>query len=93
MTDTAACSFCGRNTTQIKLLIAGPNGDYICNECVLLCNEIMEEKGIFQSGVTAANPRPETFLIQWLAGIDRHDSERVRRARRLLERALMQLPS
>ncbi len=37
------CSFCGKSQNQVKKLIAGP-GVYICNECVDLCNEIIEEE-------------------------------------------------
>ena len=37
------CSFCGKSQKQVKKLIAGP-GVYICNECIDLCNEIIEEE-------------------------------------------------
>ena len=37
------CSFCGKNQDQVKKLIAGP-GVYICDECIELCNEIIEEE-------------------------------------------------
>ncbi|MCL2933144.1 MAG: ATP-dependent protease ATP-binding subunit ClpX [Trichodesmium sp. MAG_R03] len=37
------CSFCGKSQDQVRKLIAGP-GVYICNECVELCNEILEEE-------------------------------------------------
>ena len=36
------CSFCGRDQSEVKRLIAGP-GVYICNECIELCSEIIEE--------------------------------------------------
>jgi aspartate carbamoyltransferase catalytic subunit len=38
------CSFCGKTQQQTKRLIAGPNGVYICDECVALCREIIEEE-------------------------------------------------
>lgn len=38
------CSFCGRTEQQVRKLIAGPNGVYICDECVDLCDEILEEE-------------------------------------------------
>ena len=37
------CSFCGKMQEQVKKLIAGP-GVYICDECIELCNEIIEEE-------------------------------------------------
>ena len=37
------CSFCGKQQEQVKKLIAGP-GVYICDECIELCNEIIEEE-------------------------------------------------
>ena len=37
------CSFCGKSQEQVRKLIAGP-GVYICDECIDLCNEIMEEE-------------------------------------------------
>lgn len=37
------CSFCGRDREEVEHLIAGPSGVYICNECVALCNKILEE--------------------------------------------------
>ena len=37
------CSFCGKSQDQVKKLIAGP-GVYICDECVDLCNEILDEE-------------------------------------------------
>lgn len=40
--DMVRCSFCGKYQDQVKKLIAGP-GVYICNECVELCSEIVEE--------------------------------------------------
>ena len=37
------CSFCGKSQEQVRKLIAGP-GVYICDECVELCNEILDEE-------------------------------------------------
>ena len=41
--DLFKCSFCGKSQKQVKKLIAGP-GVYICDECIDLCNEIIEEE-------------------------------------------------
>jgi ClpX C4-type zinc finger len=49
MTPPWKCSFCGKSQTEVKKVIAGPGGVYICNECIDLCNDIIveeiEEKG------------------------------------------------
>ena len=42
-TDKLNCSFCGKVQDEVKKLIAGPSV-YICNECVDLCNDIIEEE-------------------------------------------------
>jgi ClpX C4-type zinc finger protein/ClpA/ClpB-like protein len=39
------CSFCGKSRTEIKKLVAGP-GVYICDECVALCDKIIEDEGV-----------------------------------------------
>src|SRR5207245_6565124 len=41
--DQLLCSFCGKSQRQVKKLIAGP-GVYICDECIDLCNEIIDEE-------------------------------------------------
>jgi len=54
------CSFCGKSQEQVRKLIAGP-GVYICDECVDLCNEILDEE-LLDSNAAApqAAPRSET---------------------------------
>lgn len=42
--DKFRCSFCGKTQDQARKLIAGPNGAYICDECVEICAEIIEEE-------------------------------------------------
>ena len=42
--DRIRCSFCGKTDGQVRKLIAGPNGAYICDECVDICAEIIEEE-------------------------------------------------
>lgn len=48
------CSFCGKSQEQVRKLIAGP-GVYICDECVDLCNEILDEE-LFDSGTMPSQP-------------------------------------
>ncbi|MEY8391369.1 ATP-dependent Clp protease ATP-binding subunit ClpX [Lachnospiraceae bacterium] len=42
--DRIRCSFCGKTDGQVRKLIAGPSGAYICDECVDICAEIIEEE-------------------------------------------------
>lgn len=44
MDERIRCSFCGKTDGQVRKLIAGPNGAYICDECVDICAEIIEEE-------------------------------------------------
>jgi ATP-dependent Clp protease ATP-binding subunit ClpX len=53
------CSFCGKSQEKVRKLIAGP-GVYICDECVELCNEILDEELLESHGGMAPTPtRPE----------------------------------
>jgi ATP-dependent Clp protease ATP-binding subunit ClpX len=52
------CSFCGKSQEQVRKLIAGP-GVYICDECVDLCNEILDEE-LLDSGAPAPQPMPRS---------------------------------
>lgn len=40
------CSFCGKTQDQVNRLISGPNGAFICDECIDICAEILEEEGV-----------------------------------------------
>jgi ATP-dependent Clp protease ATP-binding subunit ClpX len=67
------CSFCGKSQKQVKKLIAGP-GVYICDECIDLCNEIIEEELTETSEVSfesLPNPREvRAFLDDYVVGQD-----------------------
>ena len=53
------CSFCGKSQRQVKKLIAGP-GVYICDECIDLCNEIIDEERAAPAALNLENlPRPK----------------------------------
>src|SRR5207249_357816 len=52
------CSFCGKSQDQVQRLIAGPGGVYICDECIDLCREIIEEEQ-----ATVTKPRLQTGKI------------------------------
>ena len=65
------CSFCGKTQKQVKKLIAGP-GVYICDECIDLCNEIIEEELSETSEFTLTElPKPReifSFLDEYIVG-------------------------
>jgi ATP-dependent Clp protease ATP-binding subunit ClpX len=74
--DTAElvkCSFCGKSQKQVKKLIAGP-GVYICDECIDLCNEIIDEE-FTQQGDSSIDQLPvprdiRAFLDEYVVGQD-----------------------
>jgi len=69
--DLLKCSFCGKSQKQVKKLIAGP-GVYICDECIDLCNEIIEEELSDSTEVRWDElPKPKEiceFLDQYVVG-------------------------
>ncbi len=71
--DLLKCSFCGKSQKQVKKLIAGP-GVYICDECIDLCNEIIEEELQESSELSFDQlPKPREicqFLDQYVIGQD-----------------------
>ncbi|TFC15261.1 ATP-dependent Clp protease ATP-binding subunit ClpX [Cryobacterium algoritolerans] len=72
--DLLKCSFCGKSQKQVQQLIAGP-GVYICDECVELCNEIIEER-LAEAGAEEGHgefdlPKPKEifgFLEEYVIG-------------------------
>ena len=52
MTPPRRCSFCGRTENQVRKLIAGPNGVYICDECVAICGDIISDSEPQTSGAS-----------------------------------------
>ena len=71
--DLLKCSFCGKSQKQVKKLIAGP-GVYICDECIDLCNEIIEEELSEGSDLSLDElPKPREiyeFLNSYVIGQD-----------------------
>ncbi len=55
--DVERCSFCHRDPTQVRRLISGPDGVFICDECVHLCHEVLEEDGIETTAQNETTPR------------------------------------
>ena len=71
--ELVKCSFCGKSQKQVKKLIAGP-GVYVCNECIDLCNEIIDEELHEETEVSLEklpNPREiRAFLDDYVVGQD-----------------------
>lgn len=77
--DKICCSFCGKPQDQVRKLIAGPDGAYICDECVDICQEIIiDELGDFEPAISEESlninlKKPEelkAFLDQYVIGQD-----------------------
>ena len=56
------CSFCGKTEKQVHKLVAGPNGVYICDECIDLCDEILAEE--FQDDFDTPEEETEINLLK-----------------------------
>lgn len=69
--EILACSFCGKSQNDVRKLIAGP-GVYICNECIDICNEIIDDDERAVPGSSGTNlPRPteiKAFLDDYVVG-------------------------
>ena len=71
--ELLCCSFCGKSQNDVKKLIAGP-GVYVCNECIDICNEIINDDEQTETTATRTNlPKPQdikTFLDEYVIGQD-----------------------
>ena len=71
--ELLCCSFCGKSQNDVRKLIAGP-GVYVCNECIDICNEIINDDEQTEASTTrAAIPKPQeikTFLDEYVIGQD-----------------------
>ena len=72
------CSFCGKTQAQVGRMISGPNGAFICDECVDICAEIIEEENLEEKAPASAKEeinliKPEemkAFLDDYVIGQD-----------------------
>ncbi|MDY3714711.1 MAG: ClpX C4-type zinc finger protein, partial [Blautia sp.] len=70
------CSFCGKTEDQVRKLIAGPSGTYICDECVEICAEIIDEDNMQYAEQTSTEInllKPQeikAFLDEYVIGQD-----------------------
>ena len=75
--DIVRCSFCNKTQAQVRKMIAGPNGTYICDECVEVCSEIIEEELGYEDDASFDEInllKPEeikAFLDEYVIGQDR----------------------
>jgi ATP-dependent Clp protease ATP-binding subunit ClpX len=71
--ELLCCSFCGKSQNDVRKLIAGP-GVYVCNECIDICNEIINDDEQTESSATrTAIPKPQeirSFLDEYVIGQD-----------------------
>ncbi|HBK85625.1 MAG TPA: ATP-dependent Clp protease ATP-binding subunit ClpX [Firmicutes bacterium] len=70
--NVVKCSFCGKSQDQVKKLVAGP-GVYICDECIELCMEIVDEETLHSDLDLKEVPKPKDIkemLDQWVIGQD-----------------------
>lgn len=76
--DKVRCSFCGKTQDQVRKLIAGSNNVYICDECIDLCGEILEEEfdghedaGLDFNEINLLKPKEiKSFLDEYVIGQD-----------------------
>ena len=74
--EIVRCSFCNKTQGQVRKMIAGPNGVYICDECVDVCSEIIEEELDYEDGgrcedINLLKPEEiKAFLDDYVIGQD-----------------------
>ncbi len=69
-TTSYRCSFCGKNQEQGRRLIAGPGRVYICQQCIALCNRIIEDEGQTPPGPnTRQGRRPWCTQPRWIRAL------------------------
>ena len=74
--EIVRCSFCNKTQAQVRKMIAGPNGAYICDECVDVCAEIIEEELAYENpsdfqDINLLKPEEiKAFLDEYVIGQD-----------------------
>ena len=74
--DIVRCSFCNKTQSQVRKMIAGPNGTYICDDCVAICTEIIEDELDFNDraaldDINLLTPEEmKAFLDEYVIGQD-----------------------
>lgn len=70
--SSARCSFCGRHSSEVHRMIAGPGAAYICDECLQLCNDIFHDPTPFSAKALELASRPPVVVAAPLT----HTTER-----------------
>ena len=70
--SSARCSFCGRHSSEVQRMIAGPGAAYICDACLQLCNDILVDPTPFSTKALELASRPPVVVAapstqEWLA--------------------------
>lgn len=58
----ARCSFCGRHSSQVRRMVAGPGAAYICDDCLQLCNDILHDPTPFSAKALELASRPPVVI-------------------------------
>ncbi|MBV9230830.1 MAG: ClpX C4-type zinc finger protein [Chloroflexi bacterium] len=58
----ARCSFCGRHSSEVRRMVAGPGAAYICDDCLQLCNDIIQDPTPFSTKALELASRPPVVI-------------------------------
>src|SRR5438132_6703699 len=58
----ARCSFCGRHSSEVRRMVAGPGAAYICDDCLQLCNDILQDPAPFSAKALELASRPPVVI-------------------------------
>lgn len=99
--DVLKCSFCGKTQKEVLKLVAGPNV-YICNDCIGLCNDILDEEKLLDSESGYESPRQNLLtyntiditveqVLEWMNYLDLSDlAQIISRGARLVDNLTLQ---
>jgi hypothetical protein len=86
----ARCSFCGRHTAEVRRMVAGPGAAYICDECLQLCNEILQDPTPFSTKALELASRPPVVIAAPLVTEEQRSNTIVSEPVRILQLELEQ---
>lgn len=86
----ARCSFCGRHTSEVRRMVAGPGAAYICDECLQLCNDILRDPTPFSTRALELASRPPVVVAAPQRELERSEAPAPREALRTVTLELEQ---